>query len=672
VRFALGIDTGGTYTDAALIDYDTGQVMTQAKALTTRHDLTIGIGEAISAVLTAATLEVPLFSPKAMALVALSTTLATNAIAEGHRATVALILIGYDRMLMEQYGFHRELSTDDIIYIGGGHDLFGDEVAPLDENGARRAILARRDTVEAFAVSGYFGVRNPAHENRVRALIQELTDRPVTCGHELTSQLNAVRRATTTALNAHLILPLQELIQSVRNTIGRNGITAPLMVVKGDGSLVRAEWAMQRPIETILSGPAASLVGAWHLGGRRDVWVVDVGGTTTDIGTLQDGAPLLNSEGAHVAGWRTMVEAIDVRTVGLGGDSHVRLGQNGELLIGPRRVIPLSLLAGQYPDVLDDLRRQATSRPERMREEAGEFLVLGRQPANSLPENESEIVEQLGQRPQAMSLLFDQSHARGLFRRSLENLQERGLVRRSAFTPTDALHALGRFQRWNVEAATIAAGLLATRIGLTTEAFCESVIEGLADRIASELVSKVLADEVGPATIEHEPFAKALIKRAFDGFNGGDLDCRLSLRRPLVAIGAPVGAYMPGVGQRLNTEVLIPAHAEVANAVGAVSGSVVKRAQALIQPLGEGDQLRVYLPDGVKDFSGIDEAIQYVRKVMIPYVEGLVSQAGGEQIETHVSRQDFWVPVRGVPGEKLYMGSELTFGAVGRPSPARR
>ena len=161
------------------------------------------------------------------------------------------------------------MSTDDIIHLRGGHDLFGEEVAPLDEKGARAAILARRHRVDAFAVSGYFGVRNPAHENRVRALIHELTDLPVTCGHELTSHLNAVRRATTAALNAHLISPLTELISSLQRTLGNYGIAAPLMVVRSDGSLVRAEWAMRRPIETILSGPAASLVGAWHLAGRQ-------------------------------------------------------------------------------------------------------------------------------------------------------------------------------------------------------------------------------------------------------------------------------------------------------------------------------------------------------------------------------------------------------------------
>ena len=149
----------------------------------------------------------------------------------------------------------------------------------------------------------------------------------------------------------------------MERTLAEWGIAAPLMVVKGDGSLVRAEWATRRPVETILSGPAASVVGAWHLAGRRDVWVVDVGGTTTDIGALHEGWPILNEEGATVGGWRTMVEAVDVHTAGLGGDSHVQLDDEGRLTIGPRRVVPLCLLASEHPRSPPSCAQQADDRP---------------------------------------------------------------------------------------------------------------------------------------------------------------------------------------------------------------------------------------------------------------------------------------------------------------------
>ena len=125
-------------------------------------------------------------------------------------------------------------------------------------------------------------------------------------------------------------------------------VEAELMVVKGDGSLVGAEFARLRPVETILSGPAASLSGAAHLVGRKDAIVADIGGTTTDIAILEGGFPQLSPKGATIGGWSTMVEAADIRTGGLGGDSEVRLidrGTKGGVLLGPRRVIPLSMLA---------------------------------------------------------------------------------------------------------------------------------------------------------------------------------------------------------------------------------------------------------------------------------------------------------------------------------------
>src|SRR5262250_1105251 len=132
------------------------------------------------------------------------------------------------------------------------------------------------------------------------------------------------------------------------------------MVVKGDGSLIEASVAMECPVETILSGPAASVVGARYLSDEQDVIVSDMGGTTTDIALLSGGRPVLNRDGATVGGFRTMVEAVGVHTYGLGGDSEARLGEEG-LVVGPRRVMPLSLLGHQHPATLAILRQHHES-----------------------------------------------------------------------------------------------------------------------------------------------------------------------------------------------------------------------------------------------------------------------------------------------------------------------
>ncbi|MBN1286662.1 MAG: hydantoinase/oxoprolinase family protein [Anaerolineae bacterium] len=687
MTIALGIDTGGTYTDAALVDYESGEVQASAKALTTHHDLAVGIGTAIAAVL-----ETRAVDPADVGLAALSTTLATNALVEGKGSPVCLLLLGYDAALIEQFGFAAELVTPNVVYLPGGHDTAGNEQAPLDERATREAIRAWQGQVEAFAVSGYFGVRNPAHELRVRDLVRELTGLPVTCGHELTSRLDSVRRATTTALNASLIPLLTGLIQTVRRTLGAHGIAAPLMVVKGDGSLVRDTWIMQRPVETILSGPAASVVGAARLAGdgRGDVWVVDVGGTTTDIAALHGGRPWLNPEGAQVGRWRTMVEAIDVHTAGLGGDSHVRLDREGRLQIGPQRVVPLCLLAQTFPDVIALLRPEpvALPRPTGAKERwlqrkaahrastqsglAGQFVTVRRAPTTALAEGDRALLEELAAGPVALDDLAGRGHSMIVLGR-LEALERQGLVQRAGFTPTDALHALGRLDIWNAEAARRGAELMAKRAGLPAEAFCEQVVAGVSDRVATELVSKVLGDEMRALPDwDGEPTAAALLTRALRGVDGLGLGCDLTLRRPIIAIGAPVGAYMPATAGRLHTALILPPHAEVANAVGAVAGSVIQRVRAHITPLEGHQQFRLQLPDGAVVLNGIEAAVAHARTVMPPQVEALARAAGaGGAITVQMERRDLTAPVAEGWGDALYIGTELVFTAVGRPSPAQ-
>jgi N-methylhydantoinase A/oxoprolinase/acetone carboxylase beta subunit len=678
MRIALGIDTGGTYTDAVFVTYPAGSVVASAKALTTRYDLSMGIAQAIAGVFASAAAAGQPVSPDDVALVALSTTLATNTLAEGQRGRICLLLLGYDIALMREFGFERELATDDVVYIGGGHDVLGNEVAPLDEAAARAAIEARRTQVEAFAISGYFSVRNPAHELRVKTLVEQLTGLPVTCGHELSSQLNAVRRATTVALNAHLIAPLRELLAAVAETLRQQHINAPLMVVKGDGSLVRAGFAVHRPIETILSGPAASVIGAWHLAGRRDVWTVDVGGTTTDIAALRGGWPVLNADGARVAGWRTMIEAVDVHTTGLGGDSHVRVDHHRALLIGPRRATPLCLLASLRPETVGALREVAATPPARWDEGAIEFVTLGRRAPGGLEAQDSALLDQVAAAPRLVARLAERTRTGALTRRRVEALEARGLLRRAAFTPTDALHVLGAFQRWEVEAAQLAAAALARQYGVSPEQFCRIVVEQFAERAATELVDKVLEDEIGRPEWAREPVAAELLRRAFRGAadetprRGQDLACQLILARPLVAIGAPVAAYLPQVAQKLHTELVIPPHADVANAVGAVSGSIVQRARVVVNVLSGDGRVRVHgLPEGLADFAELEPAVQHAEQVMRPHLAALATAAGAEQVELSLVREDLRAPVNGTVDQDVFLESRLTFTAAGRPSPAR-
>ena len=263
MAYLLGVDTGGTYTDAVVLDEATDRVLASAKSLTTRPDLALGVGRAIDAALAEAAID-----PSQVAMVSLSTTLATNALVEGQGGKIALVFIGFDAAELGRGGLTEALRGDPVILIAGGHNHAGGEVAPIDLDALRVEILTLDDGITGFAIAGSFATRNSAHEVAVRDLIRELTGKPVTCSHELSSALGGPKRALTAVLNARLIGMIDGLISACEGHLADVGVNARLMVVRGDGALVSADVAREKPIETILSGPAASIAGASWLSGE--------------------------------------------------------------------------------------------------------------------------------------------------------------------------------------------------------------------------------------------------------------------------------------------------------------------------------------------------------------------------------------------------------------------
>ena len=300
------------------------------------------------------------------------------------------------------------------------------------------AIEAIRGRVSSFAVASHFATRNPEHERRARDILIEQTGLPVSCSFELSSSLGGPRRALTTLLNARLISLLDRLVKATEQKMASLDLCCPLMVVKGDGSLLHADYARTRPVETILSGPAASLAGAAFLAEQKAALVADIGGTTTDIARLQQGVALLSHEGAHVGGWRTMAEAAHIRTRGLGGDSEIRADNRAmtpSLLLGPRRAIPLCLLAQENPEIKKQLAiqlEQPIAQPH-----DGRF-VMPLMP-DGVPEwlnrSEAKLARQvLEKTPTPLAELATTQVALG----AVDRLVRRGLLIFSCFSPTDA------------------------------------------------------------------------------------------------------------------------------------------------------------------------------------------------------------------------------------------
>jgi N-methylhydantoinase A/oxoprolinase/acetone carboxylase beta subunit len=500
-------------------------------------------------------------------------------------------------------------------------------------------------------------------------MIRDMCELPVVLGHQLSTKLDSIKRATTACLNASLVAIMHEFIDAVRKSLVDQGIRAPLMIVKGDGSLIPYREAVFKPVDTVLSGPAASAIGGRFLSGHGSALVIDMGGTTTDIAALRDGRPRLNPRGAQIGHWQTMVEAVDVHTVGLGGDSEVQANDNGTFKIGPRRVVPLCMLASEHPSVLQDLESQTLERGRK--ELHGQFLILNRRPARQLNDEETRILEFLQNGPKPIQRMVDGMRYGRLAYRQIERMEQERLVLRSSFTPTDALHCLGGFQRWNSEASKLGAKLLSARTKHDPKHLCELVVSGVSDRASAEVVNKVLSDEESQPDWEGEPTASALLQRALEAIPGSDLDCQLTLNRPLVAIGAPVEAYFPRVSDQLHTEVIIPPYAHVANAVGAVVGGVVQQRRVEIHPLDEEACYRAHLPQGIRDYPTLEEAVRGATEAVSAQLEEQAHRAGADQVEVKITREDRYAPIRGGWGDEIFLETELVLTAVGRPSLAR-
>ncbi len=662
-RLRLGIDTGGTYTDAVLVGPDDA-IIASAKALTTRDDLAKGVGEAIEKVLREGTADA-----RCVECVSLSTTLATNALVERKGDRIALAVAGFSPRDLAREGLEEALAGDPLIRLPGGHNHDGTEAEELETGKLREWLRSLGDGVSAFAVAGRFATRNPSHEIRVRDMIRAETGKPVSCSHELSARLNGPRRASTAILNARLIGMIDHLVGATEALLTALGIEAPFMIVRGDGSLVSAAQAREKPIETILSGPAASVVSACRLSGATDAIVADIGGTTTDVAVLRAGLPETDPDGARVGGYRTMVQAVAMRTVGLGGDSEVAVAQRGRgwcLTLGPQRVVPVSLCARKWPEhVLPVLDRQlGRGKPQ---EFDGRFVMAIRKQSTARTDSrESVLLSRLDAEPRALGDVVGNRVELGV----LERLVSRGLVAMAGITPSDAAHARGLMNAWDGRAAQMALENFARRPAAAGAPLAGSGRE-VAGLIVSELVRRS-ADNLLECAFEWdardfgeppEDLARHAVTQA--GLNGyrGILKLDAGLNLPLVALGAPAPAYFRDVGKRLSTRVVLPEFAHVANAFGAVVGQVAMEARGHVTSPGEG-VYRVHWSRGMTEVGSRERALDMLRELLSEEARAAAAGAGVKDAFLSVRSDVRHVPV---DGTEVFLQADLSVSATGRP-----
>lgn len=661
----LGIDTGGTYTDAVLFDEDAG-ILATAKSLTTRSDLSIGIGGALDGVLQASKA-----NPSDIALVSLSTTLATNALVEGQGSAACLVFIGFKESDIQKANLGDALKDDPLVVLKGGHDALGNEADMLDLAPLSDALPTLSQSVSGFAVAGKFGVRNPAHELAVRDLIIQETGLPVTCSHELSSKLNGPKRALTSLLNARLISMIHQLISSAKTLLKNQNIDAPMMVVRGDGALISADIASLKPIETILSGPAASLVGASYLTEEANALVSDIGGTTTDVSVLKDGLPRLDENGARVGGWQTMVEAVAMHTVGLGGDSEIRLGRDGlkpALTLGPRRVIPLALLAHDDPDIVrQTLDRQLKA--ERPGDYDGRFVRrVSLKDHHGLDRAADQaLLDRISVAPLPLDQVIETRRDMSIVNR----LVGRGLLQLAGLTPTDAALGLGLYKGWDADISRLGLLLFGRKRDTYGNPICKDA-EEMARWIIDSLISEtgdtlldVAFQEDGHDTpdLARHPLTRMALAQSSSSERTGLVHLNLALGQPIIGLGASAGLYYDQVATRLGTRSVVPEHAGVANALGAVVGRVRLKCDAVISEPVEG-LFRLHYGDSPQDFDSLDNAMTTTEHLLRHDARQKALDAGADDVSVTVDRV---LKQANVEGKDMLVECVLTATASGRP-----
>ena len=338
----LGLDVGGTFTDAVIIDGH--RVVATAKRRTTKDNLMNGIGEALDAVLEG-------YDTSNIEQVTLSTTVVTNTIVEEKEQVVDLYVVtGPGR------------NVDDIfpvkpIYLQGYTDHRGIVVehTPADAvRGIANMVQARSGT-DLAAVSAKFGVRNPQEELSITEELKN-TYHAISNGSLLSGSLNFPRRTISAYFNSAVTPVFTVFKKNVEDALSARNIVAPLHILKADGGSLPVEHMVSRPVETAFTGPAATVLGLSALGviGNQHTVALDIGGTTTDISLWKYGKPLMTKSGVSIREYPSAVRSFAVTSVGIGGESVVRL-KDGDLTVGPERVGPSVALGGVEPTLGDAL-----------------------------------------------------------------------------------------------------------------------------------------------------------------------------------------------------------------------------------------------------------------------------------------------------------------------------
>jgi N-methylhydantoinase A/oxoprolinase/acetone carboxylase beta subunit len=337
----IGLDVGGTHTDVVLLNRD--GLQKEIKVTTDPSNLFQSVLSGLDAI----TEDI---DPSDIDRIVLSTTLTTNAIVQNKLPPVGMIVSSGPGIDPEFYRTNSHYFT-----VTGSIDHRGREIEPINPDEISEiADQFQKEGIQHIGIVGKFSIRNPSHELGISEILQKSFEKTF-MGHRISSNFNFGRRIATTYLNAAVYPLHREFFQAVQKSLAIKGLNLPLRLLKADGGNMKFESSIDYPVQTILSGPAASVMGAVAFGPQNeDTLVMDIGGTTTDMAVLINRAPVLNPLGIKLADFKTLIRSLETLSIGLGGDSAVRV--NGEkLVVGPARLGPAMAYGGTVPTPTDAL-----------------------------------------------------------------------------------------------------------------------------------------------------------------------------------------------------------------------------------------------------------------------------------------------------------------------------
>ncbi len=610
MKIGIGIDTGGTYTDAVVYDFSTRTILCSSKALTTKGDLSVGIIEALDAL-----------DPEALQkaeLVSLSTTLATNACVEDKGGRAKLIMASSYPEIVEQVGKHYGLPpVEEICFLGGVSSSDGTILEQPDWDAFLPSTEAWFQDAEAVAIAELYAMKTGGVlERKAKTLIESRYEIPVIGAHELYSDLNSIQRASSVLLNARLLPIVGDFLKAIHRALDQRGLHIPVVIVRSDGSIMSDRYTSVRPVETLLCGPAASVSAGLELCGEPDALIVDMGGTTTDIALLKDGAPVKVKNGVRIGKWRTHVKGVYIDTFALGGDSAVRHDINGAIRVDNARVKPLCAAATEWPIIVEKLHALFGGYLKHTRL-LHEFFLPVKDISNSphFTDREKRFCDALAKGPLSLLEASDVLDT-DVYSFAVERLEREGVVMRAGLTPTDMMHIKGDFARFDPEASRLGAKFVGNCAGLSPDALADRVYDQIKETLYRNLIRVLLEDAstdfVQNGLGEH---VERLIHESWRmACKGGEPFFRAAFQTKacLIGIGAPTHIFLPDVAKAMGAKCVIPAHASVANALGAVAGKMSATVEIEVSAAyNAAYAYTVYGKREKRDFNDPDEAVAF-------------------------------------------------------------